>query len=312
VNHVPIGGDTWRAGFAVEGRPDPEPADVPRAIIRTASASYLDAMGIPLVGGRTFDERDRKGAPDVVLVNQSLARRLWPEADPVGARIRLGGMSSDEPWRTVVGVFGDARQSDPVEPVGPEMLFPQAQDPVAWWKGTTLVVRTAKEPRAVAEDVTARVRAEAPELPITRVRTMRELLSEAVAQERLDALLMALLSAVALALAVGGIYGVMAYAVGRRAHEIGVRMALGARAGEVQAMVLGDGMRLGLSGAALGLAGAFALSRVLRGLLHGVSPTDPATFAGVGVLLLAVAALASFVPARRASRLDPSAILREP
>jgi putative ABC transport system permease protein len=311
VNHVPIGGDTWRAGFAVEGRPEPDPADVPRAVIRTASAGYLDAMGIPLLGGRTFDDRDRRGAPGVVLVNQALARRLWPEGEPVGARIRLGGISSDEPWRTVVGVFGDARQSDPVEPVGPEILFPQAQDPVAWWKGTTLVVRTANEPRAVAEEVTARVRAEAPELPITRVRTMRELLSEAVAQDRLDALLMALLSAVALALAVGGIYGVMAYAVGRRAHEIGVRMALGARAGEVQAMVLRDGMRLGLSGAVLGLAAAFALSRVLRGLLHDVSPTDPATFAGVGILLLAVAALASYVPARRAARLDPAAILRE-
>ena len=312
VNHVPIGGDTWRVGFAVEGRPDPDPADVPRAIIRTASAKYLEAMGIPLLGGRTFDESDRKEAPQVVLVNQSLARRLWPEGDPVGARIRLGGLSSDEPWRSVVGVFGDARQSDPVEPVGPEMLFPQAQDPVAWFKGTTLVVRAAAEPRALAEAVTARMRAEAPELPVTRVRTMRELLAEAVAQDRLDASLMALLSAVALALAVGGIYGVMAYAVGRRAHEIGVRMALGARAGEVQAMVLWDGLGLGLAGAALGLAGALALSRVLRSLLHDVSPTDPATFAGVGVLLLAVAALASFVPARRAARLDPAAILREP
>ena len=123
---------------------------------------------------------------------------------------------------------------------------------------------------------------------------------------------MGLLSAVALALAAGGIYGVMAYAVGRRAHEMGVRMALGARAGEVQAMVLRDGLRLGLRGTAFGLLGAFALSRLLRGLLHDVSPTDPTTFTGVGVLLLAVAALASFLPARRAARLDPAAILREP
>jgi putative ABC transport system permease protein len=312
VNHVPIGGDTWRVGFAVEGRPDPGPADVPRAIMRTASARYLDAMGIPLLGGRTFDEGDRREAPAVVLVNQSLARRFWPEGNPVGARLRLGGASSDEPWRTVVGVFGDARQSDAALPPGPEILFPYAQDPVAWWKGTTLVVRTAREPRAVAEAVTARVRAEAPELPITRVRTMSELLSEAVAQDRLDALLMALLSAVALALAVGGIYGVMAYAVGRRAHEIVIRMALGARAGQVQAMVLQDGLRLGAAGAVLGLAGALAVSRVMRGLLHGVSPTDPLTFAAVGAFLLAVAALASFVPARRAARLDPAAILREP
>jgi len=311
VNHVPIGGDTWRTGFAVEGRPAPGPADVPRAIMRTATATYLDAMGVPILHGRTFDEGDRRETPAVVLVNQALARRLWPDGDAVGSRIRMGGPSSEEPWRTVVGVFADARQSSPVEPVDPEILFPYAQDPVAWWKGTTLVVRTASEPRSISEAVTARLRAEAPELPVTRARTMRELLAEAVAQDRLDALLMALLSAVALALAVGGIYGVMAYAVGRRAHEIGVRMALGARAGEVQAMVLRDGLRLGALGALAGLVGALALSRVLRGLLHDVSPTDPVTFAGVGLFLLAVAALASFIPARRAARLDPAAILRE-
>jgi putative ABC transport system permease protein len=312
VNHVPIGGDTWSTGFGIEGRPAPDPADVPRAVMRTATAPYLDTMGVPLLRGRALDESDRREAPAVVLVNQALARRYWSGGDPVGARIRLGGNGSDGPLRTIVGVFGDARQGGAVEPAGPEILFPYAQDPVAWFKGTTLVVRTRTGPGALAEAVTARLSAEAPELPITRVRTMPQLLSEAVAQDRLGALLMGLLSAVALALAVGGIYGVMAYAVGRRTHEIGVRMALGARAGDVQAMVLRDGLRLGFRGAAFGLLGAFALSRVLRGLLHDVSPTDPATFAGVGLFLLAVAGLASFLPARRAARLDPAAILREP
>lgn len=312
VNHVPIGGDTWSTGFGIEGRPVPDPADVPRAVMRTATAQYLDAMGVPLLRGRAFDERDRRQAPAAVLVNQALARRYWPDEDPVGARIRLGGIGSDGPLRTIVGVFGDARQTGPVEPAGPEILFPYAQDPVAWFKGTTLVVRTRTGPGALAEAVTVLLRAEAPELPITRVRTMPELLSEAVAQDRLGALLMGLLSAVALALAVGGIYGVMAYAVGRRTHEIGVRMALGARAGEVQAMVLRDGLRLGFLGAVSGLLGAFALSRVLRGLLHEVSPTDPTTFAGVALFLLAAAGLASFLPARRAARVDPAAILREP
>jgi predicted permease len=312
VNHVPIGGDTWGTGFSVEGRPAPEPAHVPRAVMRTATPGYLDAMGIPLLRGRAIGPGDAARSEPVVLVNQAFARRFWPDGNPLGARVRLGGFSAQEPWRTVVGVFGDARQSNPIEPVEPEILFPYAQDPVAWYKGTTLVVRSRSDPRALAETVTGRVRAEAPELPVTRVRTMPELLSEAVAQDRLGALFMGLLSAVALALAVGGIYGVMAYAVGRRGHEIGVRMALGARASEVQGMVLRDGLRLGTAGAALGLAGAFALSRVLRGLLHDVSPTDPSTFAGAGLLLLAVAALASFLPARRAARLDPAAILREP
>ena len=312
VNHVPIGGDTWGTGFTVEGRPAPAPADVPRAVMRTATTGYPHTMGLPLLRGRAFDEGDRRGGQAVVLVNQTLARRFWPDGDPVGARVRLGGAGSEEPWRTIVGVVGDAAQGSPVEPVEPEILFSYAQDPVGWYKGTTLVVRSRAEPRSLAEAVTARVRATAPELPITRVRTMPELLSEAVAQDRLGATLMGLLSAVALALAVGGIYGVMAYAVGRRAHEIGVRMALGARAGEVQAMVLRDGLRLGFLGTAGGLLGAFALSRLLRGLLHEVSPTDPVTFTGVGVFLLAVAALASFLPARRAARLDPAAILREP
>jgi putative ABC transport system permease protein len=312
VNHVPIGGDTWGTGFTVEGRPVPAPADVPRAVMRTATAEYPEAMGLPLLRGRAFDEGDSSGSEAVVLVNHALARRHWPDGDPVGARVRLGGAGSEGPWRTIVGVVGDAAQGSPIEPVEAEILFPYGQDPVGWYNGTTLVVRSRAEPRALAEAVTARVRATAPELPVTRVRTMPELLSEAVAQDRLGATLMGLLSAVALALAAGGMYGVMAYAVGRRAHEMGVRMALGARAGEVQAMVLRDGLRLGLRGTAFGLLGAFALSRVLRGLLHDVSPTDPATFVGAGLFLLAVAALASLLPARRAARLDPAAILREP
>jgi putative ABC transport system permease protein len=247
-----------------------------------------------------------------VLVNRVLARAFWPGGSALGARIRPGGLESGEPWCTIVGVFGDAMQGDLVDPVQPEILFPYAQDPVGWYKGTTLVVRSATPLPAVASAVVSRLRVAAPELPVTRVRTMRDLLSEAAAQERLGALLMGLLSLVALALAVGGIYGVMAYAVSRRAHEIGVRLALGARAGDVRAMVLVDGLRLGLLGAAAGLLGALALSRLLRTLLHGVSPTDPATFVGAGLFLLAAAALASLLPALRAARLDPAAILREP
>jgi putative ABC transport system permease protein len=310
VNHVPIGGDTWRTWFAVEGRPSPDPAVVPQAVMRTATAGYLEAMGIPLLLGRDFDLGDRAGTLPVVLVNHALARASWPDGEAVGARIKTGRPDSDTPWRTIVGVFADASE-DPTEPVQPEIVFPYTQDPVGWYDGTTLVLRSLT-PRTVARAVESRVSATAPEVPITRVRAMSELLSDAVAQERLGALLMALLSVVALALAVGGISGVMAYAVSRRAHEIGVRMALGARPRAVEAMVLRDGLRLGALGTGAGLLGALALSRVLRRLLHEVSPTDPMTFAGVGLLLLAVALLASFLPARRAARVDPVAILREP
>jgi predicted permease len=312
VNHVPIGGDTWRTSFVAEGRPAADPADPPRAVMRTVSTGYLDAMGIPLAAGRALDQGDRADATPVILVNRTLAYRFWPEGDAVGRRIKLGRPDSDAPWRTVVGVFADARQADPAGPVEPEILFPYAQDPVGWYTGTTLVVRVRTRPRALAESVIGRVRSAAPEIPVTRVRTMPELLADAVAADRLGALLMGLLSLVATALAVGGIYGVMAYAVGRRTHELGLRLALGARPRELQAMVLRDGLRLGFLGAAVGLVGASLLSGLLRGLLRNVSPTDPLTFAAVGVFLLAVAGTASYLPARRAARLDPAAILREP
>jgi len=312
VNHLPIGGDTWRTRFTVEGHAVSDPADIPQAVIRTATPGYLSTMGTPLLRGRPIDAADRADDAPVVLVNQTLARQHWPDGGALGARIRLGGADSDAPWRTVVGVVADSRQSGPADPVEPEIEFPYSQDPVGWYSGTTLVVRAAGDPRSLAEAVVARVRSAAPDLPIVRVRTMPELLTAASRQERFGALLMTLLSAVALALAVSGIYAVTAYAVGRRTREIGVRLALGARPGEVQRMFVRQGLRLGLVGAAVGLAGASALSGALRGLLYGVSPTDPLTFVEVGTLLLTVAALGSLVPARRAARLDPSAVLREP
>jgi putative ABC transport system permease protein len=243
--------------------------------------------------GRGFEPSDRADAPAVVLVNQALARRYWPGADPVGSQIRLGSAGSGAPVRTVVGVVGDAVQASLIDTVRPEVIFPYAQDPVGWYKGTTLVVRTIAEPRLLAEGVKAQVWSLGPDLPVTRVRTMQEILAEAVGQDRFNTLLL------------------MAYSVGRRAHEIGVRMALGARAGEVFAMVVGQGLRLSAIGATIGLAGALGLSRVLAGLLHGVSPTDPLTFVAVTLLLAAVAALACFLPARRAARVDPLVALRE-
>lgn len=311
VNHVPVAGDTWRTAFSLEGRPASDDADPPTAVMRSVTPSYLRAMGIGLRRGRGFDERDGAAAEPVVLVNESLARRAWLGADPLGQRVKLGAPDSDAPWRTVVGVAADALQGGITEPIQPELLFPYGQDPVGWYAGTTLVVRVAGEPSALADAVQAQLRALAPELPLARVRTMPEVLSDAIGQQRFDTLLLALLSAVALALAAAGVYGVMAYTVGRRAHEIGVRMALGARSGSVLVLVVRDGLRLGSAGAAIGLGGALALSRLLRAVLHDVSPTDPLTFAVAALVLLAVAAFASFFPALRASRVDPVSTLRE-
>ena len=311
VNHLPIGGDTWRLGVAIEGRPAPDEADPPTAVVRTATADYPRVMGVALVRGRGLDARDGDGSAPVVLVNEAFARRYFEGSDPIGARVKLGRAEGEGEWRTIVGVLGDARQASLVEPVQPEMLFPYGQDPVGWFGATTLVVRTGGDPGALAGPVGARLRDAAPELPVPRVRAMSDVLAEAIGQDRFNTLLLGLLAAVALLLAAVGIYAVMAYAVGRRRHEIGVRMALGARRRSVLGMVVRHGLRLALAGAGIGLAGAVALSRFLRGVLHDVSATDPATLAGAAVLLVAVAVAASLVPALRAARVDPVSTLRE-
>jgi putative ABC transport system permease protein len=211
----------------------------------------------------------------------------------------------------VVGIFGDARQASLTEAIRPEIVFPYAQNPVAWFKATTLLVHTRTEPLTLAEAVKARVWRLAPDLPITQTKSIDAVLKDAVGQERFGALLLGGFAATALLLAAVGIYAVMAYLVSRRAHEIGIRMALGAPAREVFKSVVGRGLVLSGAGSALGLAGAFATTRILASLLVGVSPTDPWVFVGVPLLLMAVSGLASALPAWRAARVDPLAALRE-
>jgi putative ABC transport system permease protein len=311
VNHLPIGGDTWRLGVTVEGRPAADEADAPRAIVRTATAGYARTMGLPIVRGRALEDGDTATSEPVVLVNEAFARRHLEGGEAIGARIKLDRVEAETPWRRVVGIIRDARQASLVDPVQPEVVFPYGQDPVGWFKATTLVVRTSGgDPAATARTVEERLRAAAPELPVPRTRAMNEVLAEAISRQRWNALLLAALSAAALLLATVGTYAVMAYAVGRRSHEIGVRIALGARSERVLAMILGEGVRLAVWGTGLGALGALAASRAVRGLLHGVSPTDPFVFAGVAAVLFAVCVSASLLPALRAARLDPAAILK--
>ena len=309
VNHLPVAGDTWGVAFTVEGQTHP-PDEPPNAVFRVATRDYLRSLGIPLLRGRDFTDDDRAQAAGVVLVNRALARRYWPDGDPVGRRIRQGGAESQAPWCTIVGVVGDTRQADLVEPVRPEILFPYAQNPVAWYRAATLVVGTHAEPSSLAEPVKAQVWAIDPDLPITHVQSMSQVLSEAVAQERYNAFLLGLFALTALLLAAGGIYGVMAYTVSLRTREIGVRMAIGAGAGSVFKMVVGRGLALSGSGCAAGLLAALGLSRVLSGMVHGVSLTDPTTFAGVAIGLLSVSFAACALPALRAARFDPLTALR--
>jgi putative ABC transport system permease protein len=309
VNHLPVTGDTWGTRFSVEGQA--EAYDPPGATFRVASPGYPATMGIRVIQGRVFTEDDRSDTPPVVLVNEALARRSWPGGDAVGRRIRQGGAGSTEPWLTVVGVVGDTCQSSLTEPIGAEIVFPYAQNPVAWHKATTLVVETRADPLALADAIKREVWSIAPDLPLTQVRSMRQVLTEAVSQERFAALLLGGFALSALVLAAVGLYGVMAYVVRARAREIGIRMALGARATAVFGGVVGRGLVLSGAGAALGLFGALAATRVLSAWLVGVSPTDPAIFAAVLLGLLVVSALACAVPARRAAGVDPVIALRD-
>jgi putative ABC transport system permease protein len=310
VNHLPISGDTWSLSFTVEGQPQAA-NDPPSAVFRVATPDYLKTMGIGLVHGRSFTADDRADTPGVVIVNRTLARRFWGEADPVGSRIKQGAQDSSQPWLTVVGVTEDARQSSLVDAIRPEVLFPYTQNPVAWFRSTTLVVRTAVEPLSLVEPLKAGIWSLDPDLPLTGIQSMAEVLRAAVGQERFNTSLLGAFALTAVFLAVLGMYGVMAYAVTRRRHEIGVRMALGADASRVFAGVVGRALVLSLLGAALGLACAQALSGILGRLLVGVSPHDPVAIACATALLLATSLLASAIPASRAAQVDPLVVLRE-
>jgi putative ABC transport system permease protein len=261
----------------------------------------------PLLRGRSFTDADRDGTTPVVIINETMAKRFWPGEDPVGKRMRYGIGDSDIPWMTIVGVVGDMRRTGFDESVRCETFLPLAQNPA---RRLTIVARAEGEPASLAGVLRDQVRAVDPDQPVFAVKTVDEMLGDMASQRRLTMLLFGVFAGLALLLAAVGIYGVMSYAVTQRTHEIGVRMALGAQVGDVLRLVVGKGMALALAGIAAGLAAAFALSRVMASLLYGVSATDPLTFGGVALLLGLVALLASYLPARRAARVDAMIALR--
>ena len=307
VNHLPIGGDLWNGDVEVAGRPELDPP--PKAVLRTVTPGYFETLGIRRVAGRGFDGSERPDGEPVVVVNQALAALLPDGSDPVGGRIRFA-FSEDDPWRRVVGVVGDARQDRLHEPDRPEVYFPYPQDPFPWYDETTLVARTAAEPREALPAVQEAVWAVDPAVPVVRARSLEEVLAEDLAAARFLAALMAAFAATAVALAAVGLFGLLSFLAGRRRREIGVRMALGAGRGRILALLLRQGAALTGAGLALGLAGAYAATRALSGLLYGVPATDAPSFAAGAAALAAVAALACYLPARRATAVDPAEVIR--
>jgi putative ABC transport system permease protein len=295
--------------FSVEGRPPINPNDVPITSHRLVSADYLKTLGVTLIKGRLIDETDRAGKPPVVVISEELARQAWPGEDPLGKRIKRVRPNQDFPWMTVVGIVKNVKED----------LFNYRINRPVWYVPyaqlennfpVNLVVRTNSDPASVTAAVREAIHAVDPDQPVSNVMTMNENLAGVLVTERFNAILMSALAASGLLLAALGLYGVMAYSVSQRTAEIGVRVALGAQRIHVLRLILGHGAKLTLLGVAIGLAAAWGLTRLLTGLLFEVNATDPATFLSISLLLVSIALIACFLPARRALSVDPMIALR--
>ena len=301
---LPLTLDINGSDFRIEGRPEPEAGKEMIINTRAVSPDYFKTLGIDLTKGRDFSNRDSSDAPATAIINTDLARLYFPGEDPLGKRITF---DDGESWMSIVGVIGDVKQLGLDSNAKPEVYFPYLQ--VASSE-MSVVVRTTADPLNLTAAVKSEIQKIDKDLPVGNGETMQQLLAMSISGRRFNMLLLTVFAVVALALAVVGIYGVMSYAVTQRTQEIGIRMALGARAIDVLKLVVKNGMSLALIGVAIGLAGAFALTRLLASLLFQVTPTDRTTFAGVAVSLIAVALLACYIPARRATKVDPLVALR--
>jgi predicted permease len=307
TEYLPLGLGGARRGITIEGY-NAQPGESTEIRTVTISPGYMETLHIPLMQGRTFTEQDRQGSPGVVLINEAFAHRYWPGQNPLGKRIQMGDRNAnDSPYLEVVGVVKDGKYVTLGEDVTPFFYLNLAQ---RYESSPTLVVRTRGNPLDHLAVIRGEITALDKNLTVFDVKTMRQHLGFALLPARLAGSVLGIFGFVALTLAAAGIFGVMAYSVAQRTREIGIRMALGAEARDVLRLIIGQGLKLVLIGIGIGLGGALALTRLMTSLLYGVSPTDPLTFIGVSLLLILVALLACWFPARRATKVDPMIALR--
>jgi putative ABC transport system permease protein len=307
IDNLPLSGIHGGGPFTIEGHPTESNADAPVAYRCVVSTNYFRTMGIPLLGGREFTERDRDGASVVLMVNETAAHRYWPGENPVGKRLSFSTGSMQPTWLAIVGVVQDVLHDGPDAPARPTIYLPFLQMPQEFM---VTVVRTGIDPSSVVSSVRGAIAAVDKDQPLLMIRTMADIYADCVSQRRFNTVLIGAFATLALLLAMVGIYGLMAYEVTQRKHEMGVRVALGAQRWDVLKLSLGQGLALTLTGIGFGLAAAFVLTRFLAELLFNVPRTDPATFVAVSLSLGGIALLACYIPARRAIRVDPMIALR--
>jgi len=308
VSHLPLSGQEELDGFDIEGRPSPiDTNQIQTADFRVITPDYFRALKIPILKGRSFSEQDRADTTYSVVIDETLARRYFPDEDPIGKRLTEQGSQTNHGPATIIGVVGGVKHTDLKGDARPTLYLAAAQ---TTWQYMTLVVRSANDPTSLAALVRREVWAVDKDQPLSETATMDRLFAKAVAPQRFNMLLIGVFAALALTLAAIGIYGVIAYSVTQRAQEMGVRLALGASSQNIVWLILGQAMRTSLLGVGLGLVAAFTLTRVMRSLLFEVSATDPLVFGGLAVLLICVALIASYIPARRATKIDPLLALR--
>ncbi|MFL6276640.1 MAG: ABC transporter permease [Blastocatellia bacterium] len=307
ISTLPLSGNNWGRSLTVEGFPILSVGQAPFIQHNVVTPGYFRALGIPILEGRDFTDADTTDGPKITIVDERLARQYWPNESAVGKRIRFGPPEDNEPWHTIVGVVGAVRHERLEATTRNSVYLPHVEVPVG---RMYITLRSTSKPESLVEPARAQIHALDPDLPITHVRTMDEVEAQSVWQPRLYTILFGVFAAVALLLAAVGLYGVMAYTVTMRTHEIGLRVALGAQSGDVLKLIAGQGIKLALIGVGSGLIAALLLTRLMATLLFNTSVNDPLIFAGIAVLLTLVALLACYIPARRATKVDPMVALR--